>query len=50
MSGFAKLQDTSPEMLDELYKVNMRAPTILTLAAIPHLKRTKGKPLCHTYI
>ncbi len=36
------LEDSSMEMFDEVFKINLRAPFVLTQLAMPHLVNSKG--------
>ncbi|XP_033644905.1 uncharacterized oxidoreductase TM_0325-like [Asterias rubens] len=36
------LEDSSMEMFDEVFKINLRAPFVLTQLAMPHLVKSKG--------
>ena len=44
-AGFAKfgnLEEQTSEDLDSILAVNLKAPILITKAALPHLKKTRG--------
>ena len=36
------LENTTAEMMDAVLNVNIKAPILITQAAMPHLKKTRG--------
>ena len=42
MGVFGNLEDQTPEILDTVLGVNIKAPILITQAAIEHLKKSRG--------
>lgn len=42
MGVFGNLEDQTPEILDTVFGVNIKAPIMITQAAIEHLKKSRG--------
>lgn len=39
---YVDFMDTSPEVFDNIFNINTRAPFLLTQMCTPHLKKTQG--------
>ena len=42
MGVFGNLEDQTPEILEKVFGVNIKAPILITQAAIEHLKKSRG--------
>jgi NAD(P)-dependent dehydrogenase (short-subunit alcohol dehydrogenase family) len=42
LAQYDNLEDLTSERLDKIFAVNVMAPILLTQAAIPHLKKSRG--------
>jgi NAD(P)-dependent dehydrogenase (short-subunit alcohol dehydrogenase family) len=42
LAKYDNLEDLTSERLDKIFAVNVMAPILLTQAAIPHLKKSRG--------
>ena len=42
LAQYDNLEDMTSERLDKIFAVNIKAPILLSQAAIPHLKKSRG--------